>query len=150
MHQVACQICRAENNGGWAARIAMGRSLRPRIGLGGEIHIWTDRTDDIRFRFYSVTPALYWYPSPRRVPYFLMGGAGYASYRASDDNEVVKSSGVGVTFGLGYDLMLAGRYRLTPFGTYTASFLANLMLDRTDVASARLRLIQLGVGLTRR
>jgi hypothetical protein len=150
MHQVACDICRAENNGGWAARGALGTTLGTRLRLGAEIHGWTDLTDDIRFRFISVTPAVYWHPSPNRVPYFLMAGLGYASYKASDDNEVISSSGLGVTLGLGLELPLVGRYRLTPFGSYTGSFLANLKHDRTDITSARLSLFQLGLGLTRR
>lgn len=150
MHEVACDICRAEDNGGWSARAAVGGTLSRRLKLGAEIHGWTDRTDDIRFTFYSVTPALYWYPSRRGIPYFLMGGAGYAAYRASDDTEVISSSGIGATFGAGLELPLAGRFKLTPFATYTGSFLAHLKYDRTDIARAQLSLFQLGLGITRR
>jgi hypothetical protein len=150
LQQLGCDICRSENNGGWAARAALGGTLHRRLRLGAEIHGWTDRTDDIRYTFYSVTPALYWHPAPERVPYFLFAGAGYASYRAADANEVMTSSGVGITFGAGYDLRLAGRYALTPFASYTASFLANLMYDRTRIADSHATLFQFGFGLTRR
>jgi hypothetical protein len=97
---------------------------------------------------YSVTPALYWHP--RRKGYFLMGGAGLASYRASNDNEVVSSSSVGATFGGGLQLPMIRRFSFTPFAIYTTSFLANLKLDRTVVTGASVSLLQVGIGITRR
>lgn len=150
MQQLGCDICSGANNGGWAARAALGGTLNRRFRLGAELHGWTDRTEEIRYTFYSVTPAVYWHPAPRRVPYFLFAGLGLASYRATDDNERMSSSGVGVTFGAGFDMPLAGNYALTPFASYTTSIRANLMYDRVHIADSHANLFQAGLGLTRR
>lgn len=149
LQQVACEICRGDGNGGWAGRVAAGGTLSAHLRLGGEVHGWTDKTDDIRFTFYSITPALYWYPSAR-LPYFLMTGVGLANYKASDANETISASSVGLTVGAGYELPLFGSYALTPFASYTGTFLANLKYDRTIIADAQLSLFQVGIGVTRR
>jgi len=146
---VTCEICRGDGNGGWAVRAAAGSTLSTRLRLGGELHGWTDRTDGIRFRFYSVTPTLYWSPSAR-TPYFLMAGIGYANYNASAENETISASSIGLTMGAGYELALAGRYAFTPFAGYTGTFLANLKRDRTIITGAQVSLFQVGVGITRR
>ena len=147
--QVACEICRADRNGGWAARFAFGHRIRPGLDLGGEIHGWVDRTDDIQFRSLAILPAVYWRPG-RRAKYHLIGGIGYTTYRAGNDDETISSSGLGFTAGAGLDLSVAGRLFLTPFATFTASFLANLKHERTDITRAQLSLLQLGIGFTRR
>jgi hypothetical protein len=146
--QVSCDICRGDGNGGWAVRAAAGSTLSPRLRLGGELHGWTDATDDVRFTFYSVTPALYWYPATQ--PYFLMAGVGYAGYHASAGDETISTSSLGVTLGVGYEVPLAGRYALTPFASYTGTLLANLKSDRTIITGAQVSLLQVGVGITRR
>jgi len=145
---VTCEICRGDGNGGWAVRAAAGSSLGPSLRLGGELHGWTDRTDDVRFTFLSVTPVLYWYPGAGR--YHVMAGVGYANYRGSSDDETIGASAVGITLGAGYELPLAGRYALAPFASYTGSLLANLTRDRTIITGAQLSLFQVGVGITRR
>ena len=148
LQRITCEICRANGNGGWAGRVAAGGSVGRQFGWGGEFHGWTDRTDNVRFIAYSIMPALYWHP--KKKPYFVMGGAGLASYRASDGNEVISSASVGMTFGGGIQLPLVARFSLTPYATYTGSFLAHLKLDRTVLTDARLSLFQVGIGLTRR
>ena len=147
--RVSCEICRGDGNGGWAVRATAGSTLSPHLRLGGELHGWTDKTDEVRFTFYSVTPALYWYPALRR-PYFLMAGLGYAGYNASAGDETISTSSLGVTLGAGYEVPLAGRYALTPFASYTGTLLANLKSDRTIITGARVSLLQVGVGITRR
>jgi hypothetical protein len=144
---VTCEICRGDGNGGWAVRAAAGSTLSASLRLGGELHGWTDKTDDVRFTFYAVTPTLYWYPAARRS-YFLMAGAGYANYKASSGDETISASSIGLTFGAGYEVPLVGRYALAPFASYTGSFLANLKSDRTIITGAQLSLFQLGVGIT--
>jgi hypothetical protein len=146
---VTCEICLGDGNGGWAVRAAAGSTLNPHLRLGGELHGWTDKTEDIRFTFYSVTPTLYWYPSPNGA-YFLMVGAGYTHYKASAGDESISAASLGITIGTGFDVGLVGRYALTPFATYTGSVLASLKADRTIITGAQLSLFQVGVGLTRR
>jgi hypothetical protein len=147
--QVACQICRGDRNGGWSARVAGGKRIRPHLDLGAEIHGWTDHTDGIGYRSIAFVPAIYWRPNRNR-PLFLMGGVGYSTYRAANDDESITTSGLAFAAGGGMDAPLTGRWRFTPFITYTASVLANLKHDRTDVTSAQVSLLQLGLGLTRR
>jgi hypothetical protein len=149
MQQVACDICRGDGNGGWTARAALGGTLSRHLRLGAELHGWTDKTDDIRFSFYSVMPAIYWYPSTR-IPYFMLGGAGWVGYRAANQDETMSTSSPGLTVGLGYELQVAPSYAITSFVTYTGSFLANLKYERTDIADARFSLFQMGIGFTRR
>jgi hypothetical protein len=149
LQQVACDICRGQGNGGWAARVALGGTLSRHLLLGGELHGWTDKTDDIRFTFYSVTPALYWYPSTR-IPYYLLGGIGLVGFRASDQNENMSSSSMGLTVGLGYEMRVTSGYAISSFATYTGSFLANLKHERTDITDAQVSLFQVGIGFTRR
>jgi hypothetical protein len=149
LQQVACDICRGEGNGGWAARVALGGTLSPHLLIGGELHGWTDKTDDVRFTFYSVTPALYWYPSTR-IPYYFLGGVGLVGFRAADENENMSSSSMGLTVGLGYEMRVTSGYAISSFVSYTGSFLANLKYDRTDIADAQVSLLQVGIGFTRR
>lgn len=149
MHQVGCDICRGEHNGGWSARVALGGTVSPHLQIGAELHGWTDKTEDIRSNAYSIMPAVYWHPSTR-TPYYFVGGIGLVGFKASDENESMSSSSMGLTVGLGYDLRLAPGYAVTTFVTYTGSFLANLKHERTDIADAQLSLIQVGIGFTRR
>ncbi len=148
-HQVACEICRGNRNGGWSARLAVARPVKAGLDLGLEVQGWRDHSDDIGYRSLALLPTLYWRPSRLRN-YYLLGGLGYNTYRAANDDESISSTGVGIVLGAGLDVPLTGRYRLTPFATYTASFLANLKHDRTDITNAQLTLLQLGFGLTRR
>jgi opacity protein-like surface antigen len=149
MQQVGCDICRGDVNGGWTARLAMGGTLSRHVQLGAELHGWTDKTNDIRFTYYSIMPAVYWFPSAR-IPYYMLGGVGLVAYRATDGNETMSTSSMGLTVGLGYELRVSSSYAITPFVTYTGSFLANLRYERTDIANARFSLFQVGVGFTRR
>jgi hypothetical protein len=79
-----------------------------------------------------------------------MAGAGLANYKASNANEEISTSSVGLTVGMGLELPLVGRWRLNPFASYTGTVLANLKVGRTIIADAQLSLFQLGVGVTRR
>jgi hypothetical protein len=147
--RVTCDICRGDGNGGWAVHAAAGGRLNDRLRLGGELAGWTDNTDDVRFTFFTITPTLYWFPSAR-VPYFFTAGVGYTGYRATAGDETIAASALGLAFGTGFELPLAGRYAVTPFARYTATFLANLTSGNDIITDAQLSLFQVGVGLTRR
>lgn len=147
-HSVTCEICIGDGNGGWAVRAAAGTTLGPSLRLGGELHGWTDRTDGVRFTFFSVTPTLYWYPAARQT--FLMAGVGYANFRGSAESETIGASSIGLTVGVGYELPLVGRLALAPFASYTGSVLASLRRDHTIITGAQLSLFQVGVGITHR
>jgi hypothetical protein len=149
VQRVGCDICRGHMDGGWAARVAMGGTISSHLRIGAELHGWTDRTEDIRFRSYSLMPALYWYPSTR-TPYFFVGALGLMGYRASDGSESLSSSSLGLTAGAGYEMPLSPGFAIAPFFTYTGSILANLKHDRTDITGAQFSLFQLGFALMRR
>ena len=149
MHQLSCDVCLGEYNGGWAARVALGGTLSDHLRLGGEVQGWTDGSEGIRSTFLAVAPTLYWYPSPARTRYFVMGGVGLARFRASDSTDALSASSLGVMLGVGYEVRIGRAYALTPFAGFSNSFFANLRDDQTLLADVRLTLLHLGLSVTR-
>lgn len=149
MHQLSCDVCRGDRNGGWAARLALGGTLSAHLRLGGEVQGWTDGSDGIRSTFVAVAPTLYWYSSPARTRYFVMAGVGMTRFRASDSTDALSASSVGVMVGLGYEVRIGRAYALTPFAGFSNSFFANLRDDQTLLADVRLTLFHVGLSVTR-
>lgn len=144
-----CDICAGQGNGGWALRLAAGGTLNPKIRLGGEFLGWTDKTEDISSRFLLLAPTVSWRPSSK-IPYFLTGGVGFASFETADSTEALTSSSLGVTVGVGYELPVAQRWALTGYLGLSGSLFADLVLDRTNIASVRHTLLHIGIGVVRR
>ena len=145
-----CDICAGDGNGGWGVRLAAGGTLSPKVRLGGDLHAWGDRTEDINSRFVLVAPTVYWRPAGDKVPYFLMGGVGIANFRVSDSTEALTSTSIGVTIGGGYELSVAEHWAITAYAGFSGSLFANLTLDRTNIANVRHTLLQIGIGVMRK
>lgn len=149
MHQLSCDVCRGDRNGGWTARLALGGSLSSHLRLGGELQGWTDATEGIRSTFVAVAPTLYWFPSPVRTRYFLMAGLGVTRFRAADSTDALSATSVGVLAAVGYEFRIGRQYALTPFAGFANSVLANLRSEQTLIADVRLTYLHVGLSITR-
>lgn len=145
-----CDICAGDGNGGWGARLAAGGTPSLKLRLGGELQAWGDRNEDISSRFVLIAPTAYWRPSGDKIPYFLMGGVGIASFRVSDSTEALTSTSIGVTIGGGYELSVADHWAITAYAGFSGSLFANLTHDRTNIANVRHTLLQIGIGVMRK
>ena len=57
---------------------------------------------------------------------------------------------IGVTVGGGYELSVARHWAITGYAGFSGSLLANLTLDRTNIADVRHTLLHIGIGVMRK
>lgn len=106
-----------EGRGG-AAYLRMGGTVSPRVLFGGEALVWfNDQHAGPEVARANVTAAALVYPS-LKGGWFLKGGFGVAQY----DIAGFERTGVGPTFGTGFDFRVAGNFYVTPNVDYMVQF----------------------------
>jgi hypothetical protein len=90
---------------------------------------------------------------PWRAGFFLKGGVGIANgtftvQPAPGTRVKVEGTGVGMTFGVGYEINLSRRFALTTTAAAYVTALGDLQLPATKVDDAIASLYHLTVGLT--
>jgi hypothetical protein len=112
----SCSGC-SGSQGAVSGYLKMGGTLGPKLLIGGETNGWTKDESGTRFTAGNASAAVYFYPSPANG-LFLRGGLGWASLSASSGGTTSSQSGFGMTFGLGYDIRVAGNTSITPVANY--------------------------------
>lgn len=114
--RLSCGICSAHRDVGAALTGAVGAYASPTLRVGLELSRWTYRDAGVREHTSGVGVALHYTPDPRGRIY-LLGGAGWTTYRASD----YRYDAPRLTVGMGYDVPAFGR---VVFGNVVAMDLA--------------------------
>ena len=147
---VNCAICADAAEGGLSGFMRLGGVLSSRVLIGAEVAAWAQQDGGVDQSAWALSAAALWYPSRR--PYYLKGGFGYTTHHADDGVDVVTTWGIGPQVGAGYDLPIATNWMLSPF--VNASFgmiMGQVKFNAGTVTNdASVRLLQIGVGVTRR
>ena len=148
--RVNCDLCSNDRNGGLSGYLTGGLAVARGLRAGAELSGWFDTTDDVSQRLALLGASLYWNPNPA-APWYLKGGIGVLSYRASTDNEnddPLTGSVAALQVGGGYDFRAARKLWFTPFANLIVSSSGNLTSGSTVVTGASYSMLQVGAGLT--
>lgn len=144
---LSCQICVSDRRSGTSAMLKAGFTLSPSIRLGAEAAGWA-RFDDVDQLLWTLTPAAYFYPSPRRG-LFLKAGPSVSFFSARDDDTEVGTTSFGLQLGVGYEFPVSTSAQLAPYLDFTATSFGSLTSGEQEITGgAGVTLIHLGVGVT--
>jgi len=147
--KLSCDNCTRPRDLGWQVSAAVGvvasRSLRP----GLEASYWWGGDEDVSVQVISVSPVLYWQPSPQS-PLVLRGALGIASFQAQDDPDddtPLRTRPIAIQLGAGYRVPLSRTLALVPYGNLQVSANDDLIEGTTVVTSANVNGFAAGVML---
>lgn len=130
--------------------VRLGGGVGPDLRIGAEVAAWRRDDGTVGQTLTSVSAAAYWYPRPRSR-FYLKGGVGYVTHRASDGTDVITSTGFGPQFGIGQEYAFGRKWTFAPFINYAlgsvgggVKFNGGQAADRATVS-----FLQVGLGLTR-
>lgn len=103
--RLTCGICTPDRDVGAAVSGAIGAYAGRRVRVGLELSRWTYRDDDVREQISGLGVVAHLVPDPARG-FFLVGGAGWAGYRAGD----FKYDAPRLSVGAGYDIPAFGKF----------------------------------------
>jgi hypothetical protein len=147
---VSCDICVADRKGNLSATVNLGGTISQSFLLGGELNGWMrGGEENVDEYMASMSGVAYWYPKASGSLY-LKGGFAYMTYRISDDEEALTSSGFGPQIGVGYEFRITRHASIQPYLNAIVTFpTSDLDIDGNRQASdVSLSLIQFGLGLT--
>jgi hypothetical protein len=113
MGSLGCQDCGSRENG-MSGDFALGGTLSPNWLLGVGTSDWSKSEQGGRLTVATLDARVRFYPSATGG-FFLTGGIGGASVRASAGGISASQNGAGAIFGLGYDYRVARNASVTPY-----------------------------------
>lgn len=147
---VNCDICSGDRNGGLSGFLSGGFTFSQNLRAGAELAGWRDETAGVTQRLLFYGASLYWVPTPAGS-WYLKGGAGFLSYRASTDDEdedPLTASNGALQLGAGYDFRAGSRVWLSPFANLIVSTSGDMTSGNSIVTDASFSLMQIGAALT--
>lgn len=110
-----------EGREGAAGYLRLGGTVNRHLLIGGELVAWAREENNVTLSQGNVTGTVYLYPGPTGGLFAKSGlGFGSITFETSSTTSgttrtvTVTESGVGATFGVGYDLRLGNNFYLTP------------------------------------
>jgi len=158
--RVACAGCSEVTTAtGSSGYLRLGGTVSNGVLLGLELASFSDKSFGFRSdpdrKVKAETASLgvlaLWYPW--RGGFFLKGGVGLAGgdFTVTPDSgkqRTVNGNGVGMTFGVGYDLKLSRRFALTATGGANIAAIGDLVLPTVTIDDAIASTYHLTIGLT--
>ena len=146
---VSCDICSNGRGGGLSLTGVVGATLNPELRLGVEVDGWRQSNEGLNEYLGVLSAVMYWYPRPSGG-LFLKGGAGYVTYRISDEDDVLKSSGFGPQIGVGYEVRVWRSASIQPYLNAIVTLpTGQLELNGDRQAdNVNLSLLQVGISVT--
>lgn len=97
----------------------IGKTLKPRLRLGGEISLWGKRSSSQErdVALFSAAAVVQAYPL-RHSRFHVKAGAGPAATSLAGGNGLIEGNGWAVPVGVGYDLHAGSRLSLSPYLSY--------------------------------
>lgn len=131
--RVRCATCTAVGTAhGATATFTLGHSLSPRVVLGLEGQLWASWERGPREHVRSLTVVAQWYPL-HGMRFFVRSGTGIVQGPVAPGGTgaspaSVKGTGVGLTFGMGYDVPLSSNVGLVVQAASHVAALGDLSL----------------------
>jgi hypothetical protein len=124
---------------GYSGNAKLGGTLSPSVRIGGGTNGWYKNEDGVTLTGGLLSAQILW--NPNEGDLFLVGGVGYATFRASVGSLSETENGGGLVFGLGYDISIkqSGSLALTPYVNWIVT---------SAVENASFHFVQFGLGLT--
>ena len=135
-----------------AASIAggIGWTLTPSVLMGVGVSADSDVVDDRRQTTTGVEGFVRWYPGA--PPVFLRFGFGMASARVRiltpDEESLTVRRGVGLNFGIGWDIRLSRHLSLTPEAFWRLTSIGDIPIEGVNYRNVSLNNWFIGAGLT--
>ncbi len=142
--RLTCDLCDTSRDLGGAVELAVGAWSRPNVRVGVEGGGWTRKVDDLREDVFHANVFAAVYPSASG--FHLIGGLGWAGYRADDlhyDSALLR-------LGAGWDLPLMAGWVMGNRVTVDASSFGSLFEEDTRVVdSMGLSVVRIALVLRR-
>lgn len=133
---------------GFSGRLQLGAAVTPQLVVAGEFLGWIKNDQALHRRIAALSVVLLGYPSPT-AGFFLKAGFGMLRAIAENDLVVVRSDALMSSVGVGYDIPVGGRVKLTPYGTYIRTFATQTWADNVQSpVPISPNAFQFGVALT--
>jgi hypothetical protein len=133
---------------GFAGTLQLGGAITRRLILAGEFMGWMSNDPPLYRRIAALSLVFIGYPS-EHSGFFVRGGAGGLRAIVEDDFTVAQTNAYSSQLGIGYDIPMSGRLKLTPQLTYVSTFGGATTFN--GVSSPEVvtpNLLQIGIGLT--
>jgi hypothetical protein len=133
---------------GFSGRLQLGASVTPQLVIAGEFLGWIKNDQTLHRRIAALSVVLLGYPSPA-AGFFMKAGFGMLRAIAENDLVVLRSDALMSSVGLGYDIPVGRRVKLTPYGTYIHTFATQTWADNVESpVPISPNAFQFGVALT--
>jgi len=153
---ISCSGCTTDRENAGSGYLRIGGAVRPNLILAGELEGWDKSFDDqgttdhVTIGF--VTGTALWYPEATGG-FYVKGGLGVGSIEdeVKDPTFTVKleSSGLAISFGLGYDYRVGKNFSLTPYASYVSTVGAKAKVNGSSTGEKlNANLFQVGLGFT--
>ncbi len=149
---VSCDGCDSDRENGASGYLRLGGAIRPNLVIGGETHGYrkteSEGGEEVTAQLSYLTAFAQWYPQPA-TGFFLKGGLGFGMINLDVGGQTLKSSGVGLTLGAGYDWRLGTNFSLTPYANYLLQGKGEAKVDGSSIGEKwGTNVFQLGLGVT--
>ena len=133
---ITCEGCEMDRESGFSGNFRIGGAVSDQVLIGAESEGWYKSIEGASISFGTLTASAYFYPASKGL--YLRGGIGLAVLSASDGGFSDSDTGLGFSFGAGYDIPVASKTALTPY--------ANWMFGSFD--GGGVNAIQLGLAVS--
>ena len=133
---------------GFSGNIQLGGAISRKLIVAGEFMGWVRNDVPIYRRIAGLSLVFIGFPS-ERSGFFIRGGGGGIRAIVEDDAFILQTDAFTSQLGVGYDLPMSGRMKLTPQVTYISTFGGATTLNGvTSPVVLSPNLIQIGIGLS--
>ena len=111
---LGCDNCAGSRTGGLSGGLSLGGTISPRFLLGVGSEAWSKSEQGATLTVGTLDARVRFYPSATGG-FFLTGGLGVGSITGAASGYTATETGVGMVFGLGYDVRITRNSSLTPY-----------------------------------
>jgi hypothetical protein len=113
---ITCDGCEVDRESGFSGNFRIGGAVSDHVLIGAESEGWYKSVEGTSISFGTLTASAYVYPAAKGL--YLRGGIGLAVLSASDGGFSDSDTGLGFSFGAGYDIPIARKTALTPYANW--------------------------------
>lgn len=143
----SCTICSSDRELGLSGHFRLGATVAPGILLGAETNGWVKSEGGLDQTIGSLAMTGYLYPSPEQG-LFLKAGLGLMGYVADDGVDELTAVGLGLQFGIGFDVRTGRNFSLVPYANVLINSGADAKFNGFDLGGDfNTNVVQFGLGL---